>query len=223
MRIRLTMFLAALAALALPAAAGAHVTVSPTETPAQGYAMLDFTVPHGCDGAATTRVTIQMPPQVISATPEEVPGWKIKTKEGKLPEPAEQHGETVTEGVREVSWTGGPLPDAHLQRFGLSVALAGEAGEEVPFKAIQDCVGGGETAWVQLASGDEEPEHPAPTVTLTAADDGHGADEAAAAEHAAAGSDDDSGKGIAIAALIVGAVGVVLGAFALVRTRRPVS
>ena len=71
--------LAALFALLMPAGAAAHVTVSPEEAPAGDYAMLTFTVPHGCDGAATNSVKIQMPSQVIAATPGVVAGWKIKT------------------------------------------------------------------------------------------------------------------------------------------------
>ncbi len=223
MRNRLTAAIVAAIAMSLPAAASAHVTVSPDAAPADGYAMLDFAVPHGCDGAATTKVAIQMPPQVISATPEEVAGWTVRTKVGKLPEPAEQHGETVTEGVRQVTWTGGPLPDAHLQRFGLSVALTGEPGESVPFKVVQGCAGGAETAWIQVASADgPEPDHPAPAVTLTAAEDGHGHDAAdsSGATPVAAVSNDDSGNGLAIAALIVGALGLVAGTTALLRSRR---
>ncbi len=218
---------AVLVALLFPGLAAAHVTVSPSEAPAEGYAMLEFVVPHGCDAAATTSVAVQMPPQVISATPGVVAGWNIKTKEGKLPKPAEQHGETITEGVRQVTWTGGPLPDGQLQQFPLSVAFAGNAGEAAEFKVVQRCEGGKETAWIQTTpEGGEEPEHPAPFVTLTAADDSHGHDDdatedAPASEAASADdSDEGSGDGLAIAALIVGALGLLAGGGALITARR---
>lgn len=217
--------LVALSVLAMPAAAAAHVTVSPEESPSEGYAMLTFTVPHGCDAAATDSVRIQMPPQVISATPGVVAGWTIKTKEGKLPRPSEMHGEKVTEGVREVTWTGGPLPDGQLQQFPLSVAFAGDEGEKAEFKVLQGCVNGAETAWIQAtpASG-EEPEHPAPTVTLGAPEEEHGshsdAEEMAPASEATSGDSDDSGNGLSIAALIVGALGLITGGAALVTARR---
>lgn len=218
---------AVLFALLFPGLAAAHVTVSPSEAPAEGYAMLEFVVPHGCDAAATTSVAVQMPPQVISATPGVVAGWDIKTKEGKLPKPAEQHGETITEGVRRVTWTGGPLPDGQLQQFPLSVAFAGNAGEAAEFKVVQRCEGGKETAWIQSTpESGEEPEHPAPFVTLTAADDSHGhdaeaTDEAPASEAASStDSDDGSGDGLAIAALIVGALGLLVGGGALATARR---
>lgn len=208
------LLIAIMAMIAMPATANAHVTVSPPEAPADGYAMLDFTVPHGCDGAPTTGLVVRMPDQVISATPEEVPGWTIRTREGKLPQPAEQHGESVTEGVREVTWRGGPLPDDHLRRFGLSVALRGDPGEAVPFKVLQKCAGGAETAWIQEASADgPEPEHPAPSVTLT----GEAADPAEASK---SGADSDSGNGLAIVALILGALGLATGGVALIRSGR---
>ncbi|HMU27780.1 MAG TPA: YcnI family protein [Solirubrobacterales bacterium] len=218
--------LAALFVLAIPATASAHVTVSPEEAPAGDYAMLTFTVPHGCDGAATTSVKVQMPPQVVAATPGVVPGWNIKTVEGKLPQPSEMHGEKITEGVRQVTWTGGPLADDQLQQFPLSVAFAGAEGDAAEFKVIQGCEGGAETAWIQStpASG-EEPEHPAPTVMMTAAsEEGHdhmaAADDSAEAASADSSDDDGSDNGLAIAALIVGALGLVVGSVALVGSRR---
>lgn len=229
LKLKLSLALTAILCLALPAAAAAHVTVSPAEAPAGGYATLFFSVPHGCDAAPTNRVTVRMPPQVVSATPGVVAGWNIKTKEGKLPKPVDQDGEKITDAVRQVIWTGGPLPDGQFQQFPLSVAFAGEEGDLAEFKVLQDCVGGAETAWIQTtpASG-EEPEHPAPTVTLGAAEAGHhgastdesGDEEAAHAETASSDSDDDSGNGLAIVALIVGALGLLTGGAALVSTRR---
>lgn len=214
---RTVLGLLALLVVAMPAAASAHVTVAPDEVPTEGYAMLTFTVPHGCDGAATNRVQIKMPPQVISATPGVVAGWQIETVEGELPQPAEQHGEMVTEGVRQVTWTGGPLADDQLQQFPLSVALSGEAGETAEFKAVQGCEGGAETAWIQSvpASG-EEPDHPAPAIELVSSGDGHGA------EATSASSGDGDGDGLAIAALIVGGLALVIGSIALLRGRRKI-
>lgn len=212
------------AAFVLPAIASAHVTVSPQSAPAEGYTKLDLSVPHGCEDAPTNKITIQMPDQVIGATPQVVAGWKITIKEGKLPKPAEAHGEQITEGVREVTWTatGAPLDPHQLQEFGLSVNLAGKAGETAYFKTIQECVDGSETAWIEIpAEGStDEPEHPAPAVELTApvAEHGDAADEQKPSEsndHSEGGSDT-----IAIIALVVAALGLVAGATAIVLTRR---
>ena len=225
LKMKIILGLVALFALVAPSTAAAHVTVSPEESPAEGYETLTFTVPHGCDGAATDSVKVKLPDQVVSATPGVVPGWKIKTLEGKLANPVVEDGEKMTSGVREVTWTGGPLPDGQLQQFLLSVAFHGEEGDTAEFKVIQGCEGGAETAWIQStpASG-EEPEHPAPTVMLTAAEDGghdHMAAEDSSTEADPASSDDDgSGNGLAIAALIVGALGLIVGSIALAGSRR---
>lgn len=226
-KLKLALATAALSVL-VSASASAHVFVTPTEAPADGYTTLTFTVPHGCDGAATNRVTVKMPPQVTSATPGVVPGWSIKTVEGKLPAPVQSEGETITEGVRQVTWSGGPLPDGQLQEFLLSVGTSGEVGDGAEFKVIQDCVGGSQVAWIQTTvEGQGEPEHPAPTVTLVAGEEaGHETtadDGMSESEHASASSNDDSGDDssntLSIVALIVGALGLGAGSTALIRSR----
>ena len=40
----------------------------------------EFTVPHGCDGAATNSIAIKMPPQVVSATPRRYPAGNIRSR-----------------------------------------------------------------------------------------------------------------------------------------------
>ena len=222
---RRTIAIAALAgALALPGAAAAHITATPATAPADGYGAFTLRVGHGCEGSPTTRIVVQMPDQVLSATPEVVPGWEATTKIGKLAESYDNHGETITEGVRQVTWTGGPLPDDQYTEFGLSVRFGGEAGEAVPFKTIQQCEQG-RTAWIQVAeAGQAEPEHPAPIVTLEAAGDAHGAGVDAETEPvadvaapAADAGDDGPSTGLVIAALVLGGLGTLLGAGALLR------
>jgi uncharacterized protein YcnI len=215
-------------ALVLAAPAGAHVTVTPTEAPADGYALLEFAVPHGCDGSSTDQLRIQIPESVPQATPQVHPGWKLTTKEGPKDE-VELHGETITEGVSEVMWTAqeAPLPDGYLDTFGVQVKLPAAVGDELAFPAIQRCEKG-TTRWIELAQEGEsadELEAPAPLVTLTAAGDTHGAtqeddDEGAGEAGAPEGDDDSDSNGLAIAGLVVGALGLVTGGTALARSRR---
>lgn len=213
---------AATVALAIPATAAAHVTVAPGSLPAEGYGEIALNVPHGCEEAPTNKLTVQMPDQVIGATPQEVAGWKVTTREGKLPKPAESHGEKITEGVREVTWTatGDALDPHHFQKFGIVVNLAGKQGETAYFKALQKCEGGAETAWIQLPTEDStaELDNPAPAVQLVAPEPEHGA--AAASEEGESKDGDDGADTLAIIALIVGALGLGAGATALVLGRR---
>jgi periplasmic copper chaperone A len=224
--------IAATALLALPVAAQAHVTASPAALPAEGYGKVDVSVPHGCEESPTIKLTVQLPDEVQAATPQVVPGWRISTKEGKLPKPYDNHGEQVTEGVREITWEGGPLDAHQLEVFGISIKVSGNPGDRIAFKAIQECKKG-ETAWVEIpVEGEEEPPAPAAMVELVAAEDEHGAagsdsagtqDQPVALQNAAATTQpDESGAstGLVIVALIVGSLGLIAGLAGLVTARR---
>lgn len=221
--------------------AAAHVSANPSEASSGAYARFAFRVPHGCDGAPTDEVAIRVPAGVASVKPEFVPGWDVSSEVGPYDEPVELHGEEITEGVQSVTWTAQPgqeLPDDQFREFGLSVKLPdGEAGDVLYFPTVQSCPDGGEIAWIEIPSGDEELESPAPAVTLTAATDGHG--------HGAPGDDEPDGDaghaassggtaeaapaGLAAAegtdpllvvALAVGVLGLGVGAAGLATARR---
>jgi uncharacterized protein YcnI len=190
---RTLLALLGVALLAAPAAA-AHVTANPTQAPAGGFAMISFRVPHGCDDSPTTKLTVRIPEGVVSVTPQAVPGWSVKTTSGRLSEPVELHGETVTEGVKTVTWTGGPLDPHQFVDFGISMALPDQPeGTMLYFPAIQECAEG-VTRWIQIpVEGEAEPEEPAPGVELTAAES-HEEDTAATSNEDAMASSDSSAE-----------------------------
>src|SRR5690606_8234930 len=84
MKLKLSVILAALIALALPGVAAAHVEVSPVKVPAAKPVKLTFAVGHGCDGAATNRLIARMPDSVTAARPLPVEGWKARSTGGQL-------------------------------------------------------------------------------------------------------------------------------------------
>jgi uncharacterized protein len=91
----------------------------------------------------------------------------------------------------------------------------GAPGDALTFKALQTYQGGEVVRWI----GPPDAEDPAPTVTLTAAEEA--ADPAPVPAPAAADDDDDGpSDGLAIAALVVGALGLLAGVAALVTARR---
>lgn len=210
---------AALAALALPATAAAHVTIEPAEMPAGGYGYGEFSVGHGCDGSPTTELRIQVPPEVKYAVPEVEPGWGISTKKG-----------AKGEGT-EVVWTADePLADDQLTRFGMVMQAPKTPGEELVLPAVQKCEKG-ENPWIEVAEeGEKEPDFPAPVLTVTEAEeDDHGAaarshDDAEASsaetEASAAEEGDSDGNALAIAGLIFGGLGMLTGGAALRSARR---
>lgn len=233
---------AALMAIAIAGPASAHVTANPSEAPAGGFFKTNFRVGHGCDGKPTTEVSVQLPGNVSSVHPQVVAGWDIETKIGELDEPIEQHGETITEGVREITWTATDdgLPDAYLQEFGVSMALPDEPGEPLWFPFVQECPGGDSLEWIEIPDSVEEwgdLESPAPYVELTEGEESHGDDEAEAEETATNGggamteeqirtiaadeaSDNTSSTLIALLGVVLGAIGVAFGITANMRARK---
>jgi uncharacterized protein YcnI len=170
MRRRVIVAVVGVLVLMVASPAFGHVTVSPTESTADGFATLVFQVPHGCEGSPTTSLSIQIPAGVVSVKPQVKPGWELTIEEGTLPEPVDYFGETLTEGVLSVTWSGGSLEDQFMDQFGMSVKLPPSAGETLYFPAVQTCAEG-EHAWIQIpeeGQSSEELEEPAPAVLLSA-------------------------------------------------------
>ena len=65
--LRKLLFSIALIAMALPAAAVAHVTIQPGEWEPGAFATMDVRVPNERDDAETTTVTVQFPENVPTA------------------------------------------------------------------------------------------------------------------------------------------------------------
>lgn len=205
-------------ALALSAAvpANAHVTVTPSTTEAGSYTVLTVSLSHGCEGSPTTKVAVQIPEPILSATPTRSPFWTAETTVEKLDEPVSNHGTTVTERVDTVVFTTDtPLPDGQRDSFEISLKLPDEPGRLV-FPAVQTCEKG-ETAWVEVPTGNdnEELEHPAPTIDVTAADASP-----AGAPVTADRVDHPGSPTVGLLGLGAGLLGIGIGATALVQARR---
>jgi periplasmic copper chaperone A len=213
---------AVLVALALlaPAAAQAHVTLQPNEAAEGAYTVLDVRVPNESTDSNTTKVAVQFPEGFADVSYQEVPGWKTEVVHYKLKKPIQTDDGPVTEGVKEVIFSGGKLPPGQFVDFPLSLQIPGKAGEELTFKAVQtyeDEV----VRWI----GAPETEHPAPRVLVLPPKEAGQSTTAVAAKGGAApsatasSSGGSSDKGLAIAALVV-AVIALLGAAAAIFGRR---
>lgn len=204
--------------LGLPAAAGAHVEVSPAKVPAGKPVNMNFEIGHGCSGAATTSLVVQIPPGVTEVSGKPVKGWKVNSTPKRL------------------VWTGGPLGDHEHQAYPFRATFYGKKGDRVLFKSIQKCEGGAETAWIAASGGSSEADNPAPAVTLrTAAEEPPAeteleADEVAEDDAAVTGeptatdadtedsSDDGGGRSLLLLIVAGLAIGTVAGI--IVRSRR---
>jgi uncharacterized protein len=219
---------AVLCALALlaPATAQAHVTLQPNEAPEGAYTVLDVRVPNETEDATTTKVAVQFPEGFGDASYQAVPGWEVEVIRGKLKKPIQTDDGPVTEGVKEVIFSGGELAPGQFQDFPLSVQIPGKAGEELTFKAVQTYDSGEVVRWI----GAPDTEHPAPQVLVTPPKEAGqtasvaetGGDGGSAADSVSESGDvgGSSDNGLAIAALVVAVIALLVGAGAVVGSRR---
>src|SRR3954468_23291725 len=165
----------AVAALAVPAAAQAHVTLQPNQAAAGAFTVLDVRVPTERDDASTAKVDVQFPSGFASASYQAVPGWKVRVIKKKLTTPIQTDDGPITEGVSRMVWTrtsrGGGIKPGQFQDFPISVQIPGKAGDKLTFKALQTYSNGEIVRWIGAAGSGT----PAPQVTVTAAPAAQGA------------------------------------------------
>lgn len=153
-------------AVGAPLAASAHVHIVSDTPAAGGTTTLGFAFSHGCDGAPTTSVAIEVPEGVANVTPNVQAGWTISVEEGD---------DGVPTSVTYTAET--PVEDGYKATVSLDVLFAEDtAGTTIAFPVVQSCTEG-ENAWVEIAEEGQDPhdlDSPAPTVTVVeATDDGH--------------------------------------------------
>ena len=142
--------LAAFSLLLAAGAASAHVTLETAEAKAGSTYKAVLRVPHGCDGSATVKITVKIPEGVIAVKPMPHAGWTIDTVKSKYAKPYDYYGHALDEGVTEVTWSGGNLPDAYYDEF----VLRGMIAADVPagmiyFPVVQECEKGVER-WIEI-------------------------------------------------------------------------
>jgi hypothetical protein len=156
--------LAALGCAALAAPASAHVVLVQKQAPAGSYYRAQFMVGHGCEGSATVSVQVDIPEGVPVARPQPKAGWVLSYETGPLAELAMVHGKPKTEGIRRVTWTGGPLPDEQYEEFGMMLFLAKPG--RLHFRVLQTCEKGAND-WAGVAvEGGPKPAFPAATLDV---------------------------------------------------------
>ena len=226
--------------------ASAHVTIDTYGDVAQGgFGKLGISVPDERDDSGTVAIEVQIPADhpmpFVSVQPK--PGWTVATTTRTLDEPIEAFGTSYDTVVDTITWTaddGVRIGPGEFDTFWVSVGPLPSDVDTVEFPALQTYENGEVVRWIEpTPEGGEEPEHPAPVLALVAGgsdDHGHGeqaesatatGDEAAAssAEAVVGGDDDDDGddsgsSALSVLALVVGALGLVVGGVALATGRR---
>jgi periplasmic copper chaperone A len=162
-----SLLLAALAALSVTSAS-AHITLENRQATIGGGYKAIFAVPHGCAGSATVKIRVQIPEGVIAVKPMPKPGWILEVTKGKYAAEYDFHGAKSSEGVKEVTWSGGKLSDDNYDEFVISTFLTGglKPNTMLYFPVVQECEQG-VSRWIDIpAEGAHEGKSPAPGVKL---------------------------------------------------------
>ncbi len=236
--------------LAGAAAAQAHVQVIPDQTAAgTEITKLTFRVPTESEKAGTSKVQISLPTDtpLAEVLAEPLSGWTVTVTEGKLPKPVTLDGTKLTEAPRTVTFTatkGHAVGPGQFQEFALSAGPIPDDATVLSFPVTQTYSDGTVVKWNQpQPAGADEPEHPLPSFTVTAAVPEDGADATATPEPTTTSSVAATGDPVALQALenlgtdshdstarILGAVGIFVGALGVLtgvffglagRRRRP--
>ncbi|WP_316743765.1 YcnI family protein [Streptomyces sp. MK7] len=227
--------LAAAGVLTAAGAAFAHVTVHPG-TYAKGATdgVLTLRVPNEEDSADTTKVQVYLPTDHpllgVLVTPRD--GWTAKVTNTKLKKPVKTDDGTITDAVSEITWTGGKIGPGQYQDFDVAFGQLPDDTGQLVFKTLQTYSDGKVVRWIEEPQGGDEPENPAPVLKLTAsgagdgteasaASDGGAGDQGSAQAASASSSSDSTARGLGIAGLVVGVLGLAAAVFAVVRTRSP--
>jgi uncharacterized protein len=208
-------------ALIAPAAAAAHVTVQPASAPAGAETVLTVRVPNERDDASTVKVDVRLPPGFVSAAWESMPGWSVRAVKQKLRKPIQTDDGPIDEQISEVVWTasskGTGIQPGEFRDFPLSVLIPGKAGQTLTFKALQTYSNGSVVRWIGAPGSDQ----PAPQVKLTNASAAtSGAPPARSSAPAPAATADNDSNPLGIVALVLAALGLLIGIVALVVARR---
>ena len=163
----------AVAAIVLAASpACAHVGLETKQATIGSSYKAVFTVPHGCAGSPTVKIRVQIPEGVIAAKPMPKAGWNVEAISGKYAGEYDYHGSKLSEGVKEVVWSGGKLPDHHYEEFVVSTFLTPglKPNGTLYFPVVQECEQG-VSRWIDIpAAGHGAHSHdgksPAPGVKL---------------------------------------------------------
>ena len=179
-RIRLVVLAAlVVGAVALGAVpAGAHVSVTPASAPKGGFEVLSFNVPNEASDADTVELEVKIPTKypIASVSTQPMPGWTVEVEKTTLAKPVKTDDGEVTEAVSQITWTAtdGGLHPGEFDLFTISAGPLPTKPGKLTFKAIQTYSNGEVVSWIQkTVKGAPEPEHPAPTLTLTSANDDH--------------------------------------------------
>lgn len=171
-----TVVLATALALGAVGSAHAHATLETREAAAGSTYKAVVRIGHGCGGKATLKLRVRIPEGLYNVKPMPKAGWTLELGRGAYAKAYDNHGTTLTEGVREITWTG-DLPDDYYDEFVFrgTVDKTIAPGTVLYVPVVQECDGAAER-WIEVpkdGGSADDLESPAPALLVTAPKGGH--------------------------------------------------
>ena len=154
-------------------AAASHAVLQQSEAHANAPYRAVVQIMHGCKGAPTTAVKVTIPEGATGARALVKPGWTIDTQRGPYAETSGGARGVASDGVKEITWSGGSVPSDEFDEFVFTVRLAGDlaSGSTLYFPVLQTCTTGAYN-WAETPTGGQDVHalaEPAPGVRIVAA------------------------------------------------------
>lgn len=127
--------------LALPSLAFSHASLEQKEVETGTFYKAVLGIGHGCEGAATTKVTVELPEGVNKAKPMPKVGWQVTAVKN------------ATGDIKQLVWSEGELLDAHFDEF-VFKAKINATPQTLFFLTKQECVTG-EIYWNEIPAKDK--------------------------------------------------------------------
>lgn len=163
---------AAACCLVAATSASAHAVLERREAQADAFYRGVVQITHGCGSSPTVSVKVTIPEGAVGARPMAKPGWTVATVRGAYAKTYPfVHGQ-LSEGVKEITWSGASLPADEFDEFVFSVRLSEDfrPGQTVYFPVVQTCRAGGYD-WSQIPAPGQDAHalaEPAPGVRIAA-------------------------------------------------------
>ena len=147
----------------------AHVYLETAEAPANGTYKAVLRVPHGCDGEPTIGIgsRFRKGSSRSSRCPSPAGSWRRSRPSTRSA--YDYFGAQLTEGVKEIEWSGGSLRDDFYDEFVFVGRLTDFApGTVLNFPTVQQCAGAVHR-WIEIPAAGQDPdelEEPAPQLTI---------------------------------------------------------
>ena len=131
--------------------AHAHATLETPKAQIGANYKAVMRISHGCAASPTLRVRIRIPEGFVGVKPMPKPGWTLETVRAPYGKTYEAAHASLTEGVREISWSGGRLPGDWYDEFVFIGTIASDLkqGSTLYFPTVQDCETGAER-WIEI-------------------------------------------------------------------------